>query len=79
MNFFFRDTGITIQISLYQLFTEWASFFVMMILTLEVGLGVIQQLRGHNFGIFCPPPPLGGQFLYPERGQKQTFIDPLSP
>ena len=52
INSFLRDTGITIQISFYQLFTEWASFFVMMILTLEVGLGVIQQLRGHNFGIF---------------------------
>ena len=34
---FFRDTGITIQISLYQLCTEWASFFVMIILTLESG------------------------------------------
>ena len=29
---FFRDTGITIQISLYQLCTEWASFFFMIIL-----------------------------------------------
>ena len=28
-------------------------------------LGVIQQLRG--------------QFLYPERRQKQTFFDPLPP
>ena len=36
----------------------------------------IQQLRGQNFAIFWPPP-LRGQFLYPERGQKQTFIDPL--
>ena len=35
---FFRDTGITIQISLYQLCTEWASFFVMIILTLESGI-----------------------------------------
>ena len=24
-------------------------------------------------------PPLPGQFLYPERGQKQTFFDPLLP
>ena len=24
-------------------------------------------------------PPLRGQFLYPERGQKQTFFDPLPP
>ena len=37
-------------------------------------LGGIQQLRGHNFAIFSPPP-LHGQFLYPERGQKQTFFD----
>ena len=41
-------------------------------------LGGIQQLRGQNFAIFWPPP-LGGQFLYPERGQKQTFFDPLPP
>jgi hypothetical protein len=30
---------------------------------------------------FChflpPPPPLRGQFLYPERGQKKTIFDPL--
>ena len=26
---------------------------------------------------FFDPPPLRGQFLYPERGQKQTFFDPL--
>ena len=25
------------------------------------------------------PPPLRGQFLYLERGQKQTFLDPLPP
>ena len=24
-----------------------------------------------------PPPSLRGRFLYPERGQKQTFFDPL--
>ena len=41
-------------------------------------LGGIQQLRGQNFAIFWPPP-LRGQFLYPERGQKQTFFDPLLP
>ena len=41
-------------------------------------LGGIQQLRGQNFVIFWPPP-LRGQFLYPERGQKQTFFDPLPP
>ena len=28
---------------------------------------------------FDPPPPLHGQFLYSERGQKQTFFDPLPP
>ena len=45
-------------------------------------LGVIQQLRGQNFAIFGPPPQpptLRGQFLYPVRGQKQTFFDPLHP
>ena len=26
---------------------------------------------------FAPPPPLRGHFLYPERGQKQTFFDPF--
>ena len=41
-------------------------------------LGGIQQLRGQNFTIFRPTP-LCGQFLYPERGQKQTFFDPLPP
>ena len=40
----------------------------------SANLGVIQQLRGPNFAIFTPPPL---QFLYPERGQKQTFFDPL--
>ena len=40
--------------------------------------GGILQLRGHNSAIFCPPP-LRGQFLYLERGQKQTFFDPLPP
>ena len=29
--------------------------------------------------LFFDPPPLRGQFLYPERGQKQTFFDPLPP
>ena len=28
---------------------------------------------------FLTPPPMRGQFLYPERGQKQTFFDPLPP
>jgi hypothetical protein len=28
---------------------------------------------------FFDPPPLRGHFLYPERGQKQTFFDPLPP
>ena len=39
--------------------------------------GGIQQLRGQNFAIFDPPPPLSGQFLYPDCEQKQTFFDPL--
>ena len=43
----------------------------------KLPLGAIQQLRGQNFAIFLPPPPLRGQFLYPERGQKQTFFAPL--
>ena len=38
----------------------------------------IQQLRGQNFAIFHHPA-LRGQFLYPERGQKQTFFEPLPP
>ena len=33
---------------------------------------------GQNFDIFYPPP-LRGQFLYSEHGQKRTFFDPLSP
>ena len=28
---------------------------------------------------FFDPFPLSGQFLYPERGQKQTFFGPLTP
>ena len=38
----------------------------------ECTLGGIQQLLGQNFSIFLhpPPPPLRGQFLYPERGTK---------
>ena len=40
-------------------------------------LGVIQELRGQNFAIFWTL--LCGQFLYPEREQKQTFFDPLPP
>ena len=28
---------------------------------------------------FFTPPPLRGQFLYPERGQKQTFLTPSPP
>ena len=38
----------------------------------------ILQLHGQNFAIFNPSP-LRGQFLYPERGQKQTFLTPLPP
>ena len=39
-------------------------------------LGGIRQLRGQNFAIFDTHT-LRGQFLYPDRGQKQTFFDPL--
>jgi hypothetical protein len=39
-------------------------------------LGVIQQLRGQNLAIFLTQ---RGQFLYPKRGQKQTFFDHLPP
>ena len=36
------------------------------------------EIRGPNFIIIWPPsPPRRGQSLYPERGQKQTFFDPL--
>ena len=41
-------------------------------------LGGIQQLRGQNFAIFRPPP-LRGQFLYPERWIKTDILDPLPP
>ena len=37
-------------------------------------LWVIQKLHGQNFAIFNPS---CGQFLYPERGLKLTFFDPL--
>ena len=40
-------------------------------------MGGIQQLLGQNFGIFDPQ--MRGQVLYPERGQKRTFFDPLPP
>ena len=42
------------------------------------------MIRGHStttwteFRHFLTPP-LRGQFLYPERGQKQTFFDPPPP
>ena len=45
----------------------------------------IMTIRGHStttwteFCRFLTPPPLRGQFLYPRRGQKQTFFDPLPP
>ena len=39
-----------------------------------------EQLLRVVFSTFCGPPPLlREQFLYPERGQKQTFLDPLPP
>ena len=43
-------------------------------------LGGIQQLRGQNFAIFWPPSPLAWTvFIYPECGQKQTFLTPSLP
>ena len=41
-------------------------------------IGGIQQLCGQNFENVCPLP-LRGQFLHPERGQKQTFLTPSPP
>ena len=38
----------------------------------NVDLTVLRFLTPH-------PPSLRGQFLYPMRGQKQTFFDPLPP
>ena len=41
------------------------------------------HIRDHStttwteFFNFLTPTPLRGQFLYPERGQKQTILDPL--
>ena len=32
-----------------------------------------------EFCQFLTPPPLRGQFLYPEREQKQIFFDPFPP
>ena len=40
--------------------------------------GVIQQQVDRILPFFDPPP-LRGQFLYPERGQKQTFLTPSPP
>ena len=48
-----------------------------LLITKTAILGGIQQLRGHNFAIFWPPTPWVDSFLYPERGEKQTFFDPL--
>ena len=46
--------------------------------------GPTYYVSGHStttWTEFCHfwPPHLCGQFLYPERGQKQTFFDPLPP
>ena len=49
------------------------------ILATKFQLGGIQQLRGHNLAIFDLPPPCVDSVLYPGRGQKQTFFDPLPP
>ena len=43
----------------------------------KVDLGGIENYVDKNLPFFDPP--LHGQFLYSERGQKQTFFDPLPP
>ena len=42
-------------------------------------VGCIIRGSFNKFFAIFDPPPLHGQFLYPERGQKQTFFDPLLP
>ena len=67
-------TKMTVQVRIYELilfFTIFLSFLV------EFGL-----LRGHStttwteFCHFLIPPPMRGEFLYPKRRQKQTFLTP---
>ena len=41
--------------------------------------GVHSTIMWTEFCHFLTTPPLRGQFLYPECGQKQTFFDTLSP
>ena len=67
-----------VKIKMHVSYNEWSLVLItLLVLSLQ---GVIQQLHGQNFAIFWPPlSPLRGQFLYPERGQKYTFFDPLPP
>ena len=50
---------------------------------LQATVGILSEVGGHStttwteYCHFFPPPPLRGQFLYPERGQKQAFFTPL--
>ena len=39
-------------------------------------LGTFNHYVDRILLFFAPTPPLHGQFLYPERGQKSTFFDP---
>ena len=43
----------------------------------DVTKGAFNNYVDIIFPFFGPLPPLRGQFLYPERGQNQTFFDPL--
>jgi hypothetical protein len=58
-------------------------FPIMRVPLLRPLIGIV--LRGHStttwteFCRFLTPPPLRGQFLYPGRGQKPIFFDPLPP
>ena len=54
-------------------------------MNVNVDINETFAFRGHSTTMwtecchFLTPHPLRGQFLYPERGQKQTFFDTLPP
>ena len=50
-------------------------FSTQMFCEIYFSLGAFNNYGDKIFSFFAPPP-LRGQFLYPERGQKQTFFDP---
>ena len=61
-----------------------STFFLFQSMSMAVQRGNAVCVRGHStttWTEFCHflTPPLRGQFLYPELGQKQTFFDPLPP